>query len=85
MDFSISTDEQLLVETARRFGDEWLRDQERDHEKTRGYGKGVAKTYRELGLTHLGASEELGGLELSLPVRARSRPRRPKGKYLLPS
>jgi len=71
MDFSISTDEQLLVETARRFGDEWLRNQEREHEKARGYGDDVARTYRELGLTHLGATEDLGGLELPLPIRAR--------------
>ncbi len=51
IDFTITEEEQLLADTARRFGDEHLREPERDHEKAQAYPTELHKLFSEMGLS----------------------------------
>jgi acyl-CoA dehydrogenase len=53
IDFSLTEEERLLQETAARFADDLLRDQERDHEKNRSFPESLHKAYAELGFSEL--------------------------------
>jgi len=58
MEFSLSDDDRLLLETADRFASEHLEPPEREHEAERGYPEQLIASYAELGLD---------GLEIDLP------------------
>ena len=53
IDFTVTEEEQLLADTARRFGDEHLREPERDHEKAQAYPPELHKLFGEMGLAGL--------------------------------
>jgi len=54
IDFSITEEEQLLQETASRFGDEHLRgDREREHEQAREFPDALHQAYAALGLADI--------------------------------
>ena len=61
IDFTITEEEQLLADTARRFGDEHLREPERDHEKAQAYPSELHKLFSEMGLAGLNRPDS--GLE----------------------
>jgi len=53
IDFTITEDEQLLRDTAARFGTDHLREHERDHEKAQAYPPEVHALFEEMGLSSL--------------------------------
>jgi len=63
IEFGTTEEEQLFRDTAARFGDEQLREQERDHEKARAYPDTLHKLFGELGLA--GINKKDAGLEAS--------------------
>jgi alkylation response protein AidB-like acyl-CoA dehydrogenase len=62
IDFTMTEEEQLLSETARRFGDEHLRDSEREHEDSQAYPESVHRHFEELGMADLNRPDS--GLEI---------------------
>src|SRR5215510_6104962 len=71
IDFGLSEDERLLDESARRFADEQLRHNERQHETTRGYPDLIRTRHRALGFETMLLPEAAGGVGLPLAVAAR--------------
>jgi alkylation response protein AidB-like acyl-CoA dehydrogenase len=61
IDFTISEEEQLLSDTALRFGAEHLREEERAHEKARTYPPELHKLFTEMGMADLNSPD--AGLE----------------------
>jgi alkylation response protein AidB-like acyl-CoA dehydrogenase len=61
IDFTVSEEEQLLSDTARRFGDDHLREAEREHEKARTYPPELHKLFSEMGMSGLNRPD--AGLE----------------------
>lgn len=71
IDFGELEDEQILVATARRFGDEHLRPAERKHEHDRSYPEQLRQTYDALGFSRMALHESAGGMNLPLAVQVR--------------
>ncbi|MBI4577478.1 MAG: acyl-CoA dehydrogenase family protein [Planctomycetes bacterium] len=69
IDFQVTEEEEGLLSTAARFGEERLRPAERPHEEARRYPEALVHEYRELGLGTLGLPEALGGAALAAPVQ----------------
>jgi len=61
IDFTRTEEERLLQETAARFANEELRDQERDHEKNRSFPESLRQAYSQLGFSDLNQPDS--GLE----------------------
>ncbi|MGE0871315.1 MAG: acyl-CoA dehydrogenase family protein [Kofleriaceae bacterium] len=70
--FGVTEEEQLLEESARRFGDDRLRGPERDHEHDRGYPSAVRAEFAEMGFGAMSLPEAMGGADLPLAVVARA-------------
>jgi alkylation response protein AidB-like acyl-CoA dehydrogenase len=70
--FGVTEEEQLLEDSARRFGDDRLRGAERDHEHDRGYPAGVRSEYAEMGFGAMTLPEAMGGADLPFAVVARA-------------
>ncbi|MGE0550951.1 MAG: acyl-CoA dehydrogenase family protein [Kofleriaceae bacterium] len=70
--FGVTEEEQLLEESARRFGDDRLRGPERDHEHDRGYPSAIRAEFAEMGFGAMSLPEAMGGADLPLAVVARA-------------
>ncbi len=58
IDFAITEEEQLLAETASRFGDEHLRgEREREHEQAREYPEALHRSFTEMGLAGINRAD----------------------------
>ena len=68
--FALEEDQQLILETVRKFAAESIRPKMRDYEKAGGLPSGLRKQFQELGLGLLDLPEAVGGQGASLVTAA---------------
>src|ERR1700722_12857119 len=69
MDFGVSDEHQLILDSLTAFGDEQLRPNLRSHEASRSVAPAVAATFGDMGFERLELAEELGGAGLGMLTR----------------
>src|ERR1700679_3450413 len=69
MDFGVSDEDQLILDSLTAFGDEQLRPNLRSHEASRSVAPAVAARFGDMGFERLELAEELGGAGLGMQTR----------------